>query len=666
MDDAAVRSRRAAANSLAQLGYRMSWCLRALAATNDDLQLAAEFIIGNTEQLEAEDREEALLQAHRAQQETHAEEDKWMKSVAEQLGFVPAPPPRPAPASTPPSVSSSTSPAAAGKAGREWGWAMTVTPMYTRGRAVALLRESAETRAHLDAVLRLVGSATRRHDEAVVEATNAVSARRGADPLTLAPTDVFPDDDAATGGVPGLDPVACRLRYLMLRNANRRLSHVLPLLDLSQDDSPGLDKTLRRLRRLVFTAVKRAELESVLRESHSGDGFSMQRFKLPTVVLDRTSRNVFSQLFFQLHRRVPAAALRNSERAFYCILAGEHSDDFGGPYRDALDQACQELMRDGGVLCRTKRGWIPHPRAASALAIEMLEFVGKLCGVAIRTKTPLPLDMPSMVWKRLTHEPIELGDVETVDPDLAAQMRGLRAIASAEEWDEALIDARFAVAGCDGRVVDLVPGGRSVRVEFATRGKYLELAFRAKAEESAAQCAALARGVATQVPRHLLKLFSSTELEAMVCGPATVDVALLRQCTIYGDGVDETAPVVKHFWAVMDKFGEEDRRRYLRFVWGRTRLPLSLGEWDRKHKINLLTAVDAADADAYLPVGHTCFFSVDLPPYSSEEACRRKLTYAVTHCLTIDADETTNARMAAEQSVGDAVGADQRDVDLGF
>jgi E3 ubiquitin-protein ligase HERC2 len=44
----------------------------------------------------------------------------------------------------------------------------------------------------------------------------------------------------------------------------------------------------------------------------------------------------------------------------------------------------------------------------------------------------------------------------------------------------------------------------------------------------------------------------------------------------------------------------------------------------------------------YLPIAHTCFFSIDLPAYTSREVMKEKLMYAITHCQSIDADNTIN------------------------
>jgi len=57
-----------------------------------------------------------------------------------------------------------------------------------------------------------------------------------------------------------------------------------------------------------------------------------------------------------------------------------------------------------------------------------------------------------------------------------------------------------------------------------------------------------------------------------------------------------------------------------------------------------IQAFPKRDADNYLPVSHTCFFSLELPAYSSKEIMAAKLRYAIYNCQAIDADDTSVAR----------------------
>lgn len=44
-------------------------------------------------------------------------------------------------------------------------------------------------------------------------------------------------------------------------------------------------------------------------------------------------------------------------------------------------------------------------------------------------------------------------------------------------------------------------------------------------------------------------------------------------------GVEATAALVQWFWEVMEEFSTAERSLFLRFVWGRTRLPRTIADF---------------------------------------------------------------------------------------
>ena len=50
---------------------------------------------------------------------------------------------------------------------------------------------------------------------------------------------------------------------------------------------------------------------------------------------------------------------------------------------------------------------------------------------------------------------------------------------------------------------------------------------------------------------------------------------------------------------------------------------------------------------AFLLESHTCFFTIDLPAYSSNEIMYERLNYAITVCSSIDGDGQVNDAPAA-------------------
>ena len=82
------------------------------------------------------------------------------------------------------------------------------------------------------------------------------------------------------------------------------------------------------------------------------------------------------------------------------------------------------------------------------------------------------------------------------------------------------------------------------------------------------------RGLSTQIPRRFRTLFTPKELKVIVSGRSDINVELLKKNTVYRGGYTGKEPVITYFWQVLKNFTNEERELYLRFVWGRSRLPL--------------------------------------------------------------------------------------------
>ncbi|CEG36221.1 hypothetical protein PHYSODRAFT_309181 [Plasmopara halstedii] len=213
-------------------------------------------------------------------------------------------------------------------------------------------------------------------------------------------------------------------------------------------------------------------------------------------------------------------------------------------------------------------------------------------------------------------------------------------------FDE-IVDASFTVLSSTRETVELVPGGKHLHVTWDDREDYAHAVEMYRLAEFTPVCRDILRGMATILPASTLSILSWHELRTLVCGKASVDIALLRRRTVYGDGCHATDPHITYFWDVLAKFSEEQKSSFLRFVWGRSRLPTHAADFTQDFKIAGLPRA-VGRADMYLPIAHTCFFSIDLPAYSCKEVMHDKLVYAITHCQSIDADNTTVAQRAGQ------------------
>ena len=150
---------------------------------------------------------------------------------------------------------------------------------------------------------------------------------------------------------------------------------------------------------------------------------------------------------------------------------------------------------------------------------------------------------------------------------------------------------------------------------------------------------ALRRGISLSLPLSLLSLLSGPLLSDLVSGRERVDLGRLRRQTVYRGGYGEREREIEWFWHTLEGWSERKRRAFLRFVWGRSRLPE--GEDDElgaKMKIVAVSGESQSITDTRLPTASTCFFELVLPRYSTAERLRERLSYAVDHCTAIDSD----------------------------
>lgn len=63
-----------------------------------------------------------------------------------------------------------------------------------------------------------------------------------------------------------------------------------------------------------------------------------------------------------------------------------------------------------------------------------------------------------------------------------------------------------------------------------------------------------------------------------VCGSPDIPLHLLKSVATY-KGVEPSAPLAQWFWEVMEAFSNTERSLFLRFVWGRTRLPRTIADF---------------------------------------------------------------------------------------
>lgn len=147
-------------------------------------------------------------------------------------------------------------------------------------------------------------------------------------------------------------------------------------------------------------------------EEYKFDRHAANEFKESGKVYDGTNTNqtLFTQLQVNIRDDKGYSVLIRDypdDRAFYARFMTEGSYDSGGPYRELFDSICTELMSPVLPVL------IPSPNQTSEFGDlrncwllnyasedqDLFEFFGVFVGYAIRSTSPLLLDLHPIVWK---------------------------------------------------------------------------------------------------------------------------------------------------------------------------------------------------------------------------------------------------------------------------
>ena len=383
----------------------------------------------------------------------------------------------------------------------------------------------------------------------------------------------------------------------------------------------------------------------------------------PTVYIDRMAakrhledpsqdkegkKTVFSQLQHELKKHTNASTYNYRwagqwSQWWECKFVQEGIIDQGGGFRDTLADIADELCpskpdapialplfirspnqsQDSSNAYRDN--YIPNP---SCDDVAQFMFIGQLMGAMFRSQENLVLSLSQFLLKQLANEPVTWSrDFVSID---SAEVRLIESIEtmSKEKFNDAFAGAlNYTTVLSNGETVSLVEDGADKLVTYEDRFEYCRLVKEKRMTESDAQVKALRSGFCKVVPPDLLGLLTWQELEVKVCGSPEISIEKLKSSARYDGGLSATTARVKMMWEALEKFSNEERSRFLRFITGRRRLPCTI-------------YIDSADGSSKLPTSATCSNTLYLPKYNNVDEAVDRLRYAAYNCVAIDTDMT--------------------------
>ncbi|KAM9008228.1 E3 ubiquitin-protein ligase HECTD3-like [Ara ararauna] len=458
----------------------------------------------------------------------------------------------------------------------------------------------------------------------------------------------------------GVDSSVLYRRAVLIQRFVQILDSVLCYLIPPSEDSIGTFNALRNMKPfLLLSKQSTALIAHCLQSSESTPPAILPKLHInrqlarehrANPALDRSCRHtVFTQLYEGLrsskhNRPLDYRWPTNHAQWWECNFVTEGIIDNGGGFRDTLSDVSEELCPSSGNVpvplpffvrtsnqgnssSDTRDMYVPNP---SCKDFPKYKWIGQLIGAALRSNEFLILALPALVWKQLAGEEVVWSkDFAAVDAELVKlleMMEGMDREAFEFMFGKELT---YTVVQSDQRVVELIPNGSNTVVRYEDRKEFIRLVQKARLEESKEQIAAMRAGLLCVVPQPVLDLLTWQLMEKKVCGDPKITVSDLRRFVTFEDFLPNDTRI-QNFWEALSNFTSEDLSRFLKFVSGRSRLPVQITVYPYSANVN---AVDL------MPQASTCSCTFFLPKYSSAKTCEEMLRYAVYNCVSIDTDE---------------------------
>lgn len=341
-------------------------------------------------------------------------------------------------------------------------------------------------------------------------------------------------------------------------------------------------------------------------------------------------KNVFEEAYHQLR-------LRNEDEMrsrLHITFRNEEGVDAGGLSREFFGILAKEMFNPNYALfTSTEDGCTFQPNQHSSINPDHLSyfrFVGRIVGKALADGFLLDAHFTRSLYKHMLGIKPTHHDMEAIDPDY---YKNLKAILEYSLVDIGL-ELTFSIEDHSfgrNQIIDLIPDGRNIIVTDETKAKYVSLVCQHRMTNAIqSQIKAYLDGFYELVSPELIAIFTPRELELLISGLPDIDILDLKQNTEY-HGWKSSDTEIEWFWNILASLSRSQKASFLQFVTGSSKVPLGgFSELQGMRGIQKFSIHKVGGSSGALMSAHTCFNSVDLPVYKSEEEMKEKFLYAIS------------------------------------
>jgi hypothetical protein len=352
---------------------------------------------------------------------------------------------------------------------------------------------------------------------------------------------------------------------------------------------------------------------------------------LDSIRLQVRRPEVFEDSFHQLKVKTPAEMHGKLRVSFI----DEDGVDAGGLTREWYGLLAREMFNpDYALFIPSANGVSFQPNCMSSINAEHLEyfkFIGRIIGKALCDGYALDVYFTRSFYKHILSQEVDYHDMEDLDPDFFKNLKMLMDInlneSDIHEYYFVVEEEEFG----SKQMKELEPGGTFKRVTEDNKMEYIKLLCHMKMTANiSAQIKSFLEGFHELVPKAMIGIFDSKELELLISGLPEIDIEDLKGNTEYHNYTKDSSVII-WLWEVLNEFSYEERAEFLQFVTGSSKVPLegfkALPGMNGVQKFQIHKSFTGPDR---LPTAHTCMNQIDLPEYPSKELLRNRIKLAIT------------------------------------
>jgi len=343
-------------------------------------------------------------------------------------------------------------------------------------------------------------------------------------------------------------------------------------------------------------------------------------------------------LFFDAYNQIIHKSPQDLKKKLFIIYKGEEGVDAGGLLRDFFYQISREIGNPNYSLFQysNTNSYELEINPMSGINPEHLnyfKFIGRIMGMAILHQQYLSVNFTLLFYKKLLNKSLELSDMEFIDPEINKNIKWLQENDGAEN---SFLNFTLNTEDCFGnhKTIDLIPNGANIDVTDSNKNEYINLVIEYKLNDTndKEQLEALKEGFYEIIPKDINETFNELDLKYLISGFNEINVDDWKNNTDY-EGYKKTDITVVYFWRCVREFNNENRTKLLLFATGNSQIPVT-GFKDLQGSGRIqhfkLKRLISSDIENTLPISHTCFNCIDLPPYVNYTALKQKLLLAIS------------------------------------